>query len=82
MKSREPFWSFQRPERLTALSGPAECGGGPGEGHHLGAYVRDCTSITGTVDEELADILIYVCAIANRRNIDLDEALRKNAPRL
>ncbi|MGW3470443.1 MazG nucleotide pyrophosphohydrolase domain-containing protein [Saccharopolyspora sp. NPDC000995] len=33
----------------------------------------DCNSITRTVDEELADILIYVCAIANRRNIDLDE---------
>ena len=34
------------------------------------------TSITGTVDEELADILIYVCAIANRMGVDLEEALR------
>ena len=35
------------------------------------------TSVTGTVDEELADVLIYVCAIANRFGISLDEALRK-----
>jgi NTP pyrophosphatase (non-canonical NTP hydrolase) len=34
------------------------------------------TSITGTVDEELADILIYVCAIANRLEISLEDALR------
>ncbi len=33
-------------------------------------------SVTGTVDEELADILIYLCAIANRMDIDLGEALR------
>ncbi len=37
----------------------------------------DTTSVTGSVDEELADILIYVCAIANRYGINLDEALRK-----
>jgi len=37
----------------------------------------DTTSVTGSVDEELADILIYVCAIANRYGISLDEALRK-----
>jgi NTP pyrophosphatase (non-canonical NTP hydrolase) len=30
-----------------------------------------------TVEEELADILIYLCAIANRYNIDLEEAFRK-----
>ena len=36
----------------------------------------DSTSVTGTVDEELADVLIYVCAIANRFGISLDEALR------
>ncbi|MGI8311065.1 MazG nucleotide pyrophosphohydrolase domain-containing protein [Saccharopolyspora hattusasensis] len=36
----------------------------------------DHSSITGTVDEELADVLIYVCAIANRLGISLDEALR------
>ncbi|PRY34330.1 MazG nucleotide pyrophosphohydrolase domain-containing protein [Umezawaea tangerina] len=36
----------------------------------------DATAVTGTVDEELADVLIYVCAIANRFGISLDEALR------
>ncbi|OLF11583.1 pyrophosphohydrolase [Actinophytocola xinjiangensis] len=35
------------------------------------------TSVTGSVDEELADVLIYVCAIANRLDISLDEAFRK-----
>jgi NTP pyrophosphatase (non-canonical NTP hydrolase) len=30
----------------------------------------------GSVDEELADILIYVCSIANRLGIDLYQALR------
>ena len=35
------------------------------------------TSITGTVDEELADVLIYVCAIAIRLGVDLEEALRR-----
>jgi NTP pyrophosphatase (non-canonical NTP hydrolase) len=29
-----------------------------------------------TVEEELADILIYVCSIANRYNINLDNAFR------
>jgi len=29
-----------------------------------------------TVEEELADILIYVCSIANRYNIDLEKAFR------
>lgn len=33
--------------------------------------------MTGTVDEELADVLIYLCAIANRLGISLDEAFRK-----
>jgi NTP pyrophosphatase (non-canonical NTP hydrolase) len=37
----------------------------------------ETTSVTGTVDEELADVLIYLCAIANRLDISLDEALRK-----
>jgi NTP pyrophosphatase (non-canonical NTP hydrolase) len=36
----------------------------------------DSTSIIGSVDEELADVLIYLCAIANRLDISLDEALR------
>jgi NTP pyrophosphatase (non-canonical NTP hydrolase) len=30
-----------------------------------------------TVEEELADILIYVCSIANRYNIDLEKAFRE-----
>jgi len=29
-----------------------------------------------SVDEELADILIFICAIANRMEIDLEKALR------
>jgi NTP pyrophosphatase (non-canonical NTP hydrolase) len=35
------------------------------------------TSVTGTVDEELADVLIFLCAIANRLGISIDDALRK-----
>jgi NTP pyrophosphatase (non-canonical NTP hydrolase) len=35
------------------------------------------TSVAGSVDEELADVLIYLCAIANRLGISLDEALRR-----
>ncbi|SDP22058.1 MazG nucleotide pyrophosphohydrolase domain-containing protein [Actinopolyspora xinjiangensis] len=33
-------------------------------------------SATGDVGGELADILIYLCAIANRLDTDLDQALR------
>jgi NTP pyrophosphatase (non-canonical NTP hydrolase) len=36
----------------------------------------DHNSKFGAVDEELADILIYVCAIANRCDIDLEKAFR------
>lgn len=36
----------------------------------------DNNSVIGTVDEELADILIYLCAIANRLEIDLEQAFR------
>ena len=36
----------------------------------------DASSKVGTPAEELADILIYLCAIANRLNIDLETALR------
>ncbi len=36
----------------------------------------DQNSKFGSVDEELADILIYVCAIANRYDIDLEQAFR------
>ncbi len=35
------------------------------------------TSITGSVEEELADVLIYVCAIANRLDVNLEDALRR-----
>jgi len=36
----------------------------------------DTNSFVDEVDSELADILIYICAIANRMNIDLEEAFR------
>lgn len=36
----------------------------------------DPNSAVGDVGEELADVLIYVCAIANRLGIGLDDALR------
>ncbi len=36
----------------------------------------DINSNIHNVSEELADILIYTCAIANRYNIDLEEAFR------
>ena len=37
----------------------------------------DKNSKITTVEEELADILIYVCAIANRYNIDVEKAFRE-----
>lgn len=37
----------------------------------------DKTSKIGTVEEELADVLIFACAIANRYGIDLEKALRE-----
>lgn len=36
----------------------------------------DHNSKFGSVDEELADIIIYLCAIANRFDIDLEQAFR------
>ena len=36
----------------------------------------DSKSVIGSVDEELADVLIYVCSLANRLNIDLETAFR------
>lgn len=36
----------------------------------------DTKSTVGSVDEELADILIYLCSIANHLEIDLEQALR------
>jgi len=37
----------------------------------------DVSSQFGTVSEELADIFIYICAIANRYDIDLEVAFRE-----
>ena len=37
----------------------------------------DQKSVVGSVDEELADILIYLCSIANRLDIDLETAFRE-----
>lgn len=37
----------------------------------------DPTSSVGSIEEELADILIYVCSIANRYNINLEQAFRE-----
>lgn len=37
----------------------------------------DVASRFGSISEELADIFIYVCAIANRCNIDLETAFRE-----
>lgn len=41
------------------------------EGLHI-----DNNSKLGTVEEELADTLIFLCAIANRLHIDLEQAFR------
>lgn len=37
----------------------------------------DAASHIGTADEELADIVIYLCSIANRLDIDLETAFRE-----
>ncbi len=37
----------------------------------------DNNSNINSIDHELADILIYLCAIANRLNIDLEKAFRQ-----
>jgi NTP pyrophosphatase (non-canonical NTP hydrolase) len=37
----------------------------------------DVNANIGSIDEELADIMIYVCSIANRFDIDLEDAFRK-----
>lgn len=36
----------------------------------------DNNSKVGTVSEELADVFIYICAIANKFDIDLEQAFR------
>lgn len=33
-------------------------------------------SIAGNIEEELADVFIYVCSLANMHNIDLEQAFR------
>ncbi|MEE4197471.1 MAG: MazG nucleotide pyrophosphohydrolase domain-containing protein [Bacteroidales bacterium] len=37
----------------------------------------DVNSDVGSVKEEIADILIYLCSIANRFNIDIEQAFRE-----
>jgi len=37
----------------------------------------DENSKIGSLEEELADVLIYLCAVANKHNIDLEQAFRK-----
>ncbi len=37
----------------------------------------DVNANIASIDEELADMMIYLCAIANRFDIDLEQAFRK-----
>lgn len=37
----------------------------------------DVNANIGSVDEEIADMMIYLCSIANRFNIDIEQAFRK-----
>ena len=37
----------------------------------------DVNANISSIDEELADIMIYVCSIANRFDIDIEQAFRK-----
>lgn len=37
----------------------------------------DANSDTKHIDEELADIVIFLCSIANRYNIDIEQAFRE-----
>jgi len=37
----------------------------------------DNNSKVGSVDEEIIDVFIFLCAIANKFNIDLEKAFRK-----
>ncbi len=36
----------------------------------------DHNSKVGTVEEEIADVIIFLCSIANRLNIDVEQAFR------
>jgi NTP pyrophosphatase (non-canonical NTP hydrolase) len=37
----------------------------------------DANSKVGTISEELADVFIYICSIANKFGIDLEQAFRE-----
>jgi NTP pyrophosphatase (non-canonical NTP hydrolase) len=37
----------------------------------------DVNANIGSVDEEIADMMIFLCSIANRFNIDIEQAFRK-----
>lgn len=37
----------------------------------------DVNANIGSIDEEIADMMIYLCAIANRFDIDIEQAFRK-----
>ena len=37
----------------------------------------DINANIGSIDEEIADMMIYLCAIANRFDIDIEQAFRK-----
>jgi len=37
----------------------------------------DVTANIGPIDEEIADMMIYLCSIANRFDIDIEEAFRR-----
>lgn len=37
----------------------------------------DINANIGSIDEEIADIMIYLCSIANRFDIDIEQAFRK-----
>lgn len=39
--------------------------------------IDHATAKVGEIDEELVDMFIFLCAIANRYDIDLEEAFRK-----
>ena len=38
---------------------------------------EECGSVPGNVAEELADVFIYICSLANMHGIDLEQAFRK-----
>lgn len=37
----------------------------------------DVNTSIGSIDEEIADMMIYLCSIANRFDIDIEQAFRK-----